>query len=111
MEDIKVRKRNITSRNKLKALSQEERIHLWKERFKNLLGKPHKVTDKPITKIINNQLDIKLRQFTQKVDVILTKIKKGKPAGLDEKAPEVCKTKKLVTSCSDTATPFITRIQ
>ena len=28
-------------------------------------GKTPKVTDKPITKIINNQLDIKLGQFTQ----------------------------------------------
>ena len=30
-----------------------------------MLVDPHKVTDKPFTKIINNQLDIKLGQFTQ----------------------------------------------
>ena len=28
------------SRYELKATSQEERIHLWKKHFKNLLGKP-----------------------------------------------------------------------
>ena len=43
-----------------------------------------KVTDEPITKIISNQLDIKLGQFTQeKLDVVLTKVKNGIAAGLD----------------------------
>ena len=51
-------KRKITARAKLKAASQEQ-IHLWKEHFKNLLRKFPKVTDEPITKIINNQLGIK----------------------------------------------------
>ncbi len=68
-------KRKSTSRSKLKAASQEEQIHLWKEHFKNLLRKSTKVTDKPITKVINNQPDIKLGQFTQeKLDAELTKI-------------------------------------
>ena len=48
------------SKAKLKAASQEEQIHTWKEHFQNLHGKSPKVTDKPITKIINNQKDIKL---------------------------------------------------
>ena len=69
-------KRKSTSRAKLKTAGQEERLHLWKEHFKNLLGKSLKVTDEPITKIINNQLDIKLGEFTQKLDVVLTEIKK-----------------------------------
>ena len=60
-----VNKKKSTSRTKLKAASQEERIHLWKEHFKNLLGKSPKITDELITKIIYNQLDIKLKQFTQ----------------------------------------------
>ena len=50
---------------KLKAASQEEWIHLWKQHFKNLLGKSPKFLDEPITKIICNPLDIKLEQFTQ----------------------------------------------
>ena len=48
------------SRDKLKTTSQEERIHMWKEHLKNLLEKYPKITDKSITKIIYNQLDIKL---------------------------------------------------
>ena len=55
-----------------------------------------KVTDKPIMKIINDQLDIKLGQFTQEeLDVVLTKIKTRKAASLDEIPPEVWKTKKF----------------
>ena len=57
-------KRKNTSKTKLKAASQEERIHMWKEHFKNLLVKSLKVIDKPITKI-TNQLDIKIGKFTQ----------------------------------------------
>ena len=56
----KLSRRNSTMKAKLKALSQEERIHLWKQHFKNLLRKPPKVMHEPITKIIRNQLDIKL---------------------------------------------------
>ena len=74
-------KRKSISRAKLKAASQEERIHWWKEHFKNLLGKAPKVPDEPITKITNNQLDSKLGQFTQEeLDVVLTKIKNRKAA-------------------------------
>ena len=59
----------------LKATSQEERIYLWKQHFENLLGKPSKVMHEPITKIISNQLDIKLGQFTQEeLDSALRKI-------------------------------------
>ena len=69
---------------------------MWKEHFKNLLGKYPKVTDKPIMKIIHNQLDIKLRQFTQEeFDIVLTKIKNRKATGLDEILPEIWKTRKF----------------
>ena len=82
-------------REKLKAASQEERIHLWKQHFKNLQGKSHKVTDEPITKIICNPLDIKLGQFTQEeLDVVQRKIKDRNAADLDEIPPEVWKTRK-----------------
>ena len=74
-------------------------------------AKPLKVTDEPITKIISNQLDIKLRQFMQEeLDVVLTKIKNRKAAGLDEIPPEVWKTN-LTTYCSNTATLYIIRTQ
>ena len=50
-----------------------------------MLRKSPKVTDEPISKIIDNPLDIKLGQFTQ----VLRKIKNWKAAGLDEISPEV----------------------
>ena len=39
---------------------------MWIEHFKNLLGDSHNVTNKPITKIIGSQRDIRLGQFTEK---------------------------------------------
>ena len=55
-----------TARAKLKTASQEELIYPRKQHFENLLGKPPKVTDEPITKIIRKQLDIKLGRFSKK---------------------------------------------
>ena len=81
---------------KLKATSQQERIKLWKQHFKNLLGNPLKVTHEPITRIISKQLDIKLGPFTlEELDSVLRKILKRKAAGLDEIPPEVWKTKQF----------------
>ena len=58
---------------------------MWKEYFKNLLGKLAKVTDKPITKIINNLLDIKLGEFRlRELDVMLRKMKTGKLTDLNK---------------------------
>ena len=77
------------ARAKLKATSQEERMHLRKEYFKNLLGKTPKVT-----KSINYQFDIKLGQITQEEpDIVVTKRKNT--AGVDEIPPEVWKTRKF----------------
>ena len=46
-----VRKRKSISRVKLNATSQEERMHMWTEHFKNILGNSHKVIDKTPTKL------------------------------------------------------------
>ena len=55
-----------------------------------------KVTDKSIAKIMNSQLDIKLREFTEEeFNVLLTKIKSRKAAGLNKIPPEVWKTRKF----------------
>ncbi len=60
-----------------------------------LLGKSPKVTDEPITKIINNQLDVKLGQFTEEEhDAELNKIK-STAAGVDEIPLEVKKARKF----------------
>ena len=89
-------RRKSTAKAKLKATSQQERIHLWKQYFENLLGNPLKVTHEPITRIISKQLDIKLGQFTQEeLDSVLRKILNRKTAGLDEIPPEVWKTRQF----------------
>ena len=77
-----------TTKAKLKATSQEERIHLRKQHFENLLEKPPEVRDEPIVKIIRNQLDIKLGQFTQELE-------NRKAAGFDKIPPEVWKTRQF----------------
>ena len=80
----------------LKATSQQERIHQWKQHFVNLFGNPPKVIHKPITRIISKQLDIKLGPFIQEeLDSVLRKIKNRKAAGLDEIPLEVWKTRQF----------------
>ena len=69
---------------------------MWKQHFENSLGKP-KVTHELIPNIIDNQLDIKLGQFTQKeLDSVVRKIKNRKAAGLDKIPPEIWKTRDFV---------------
>ena len=65
----KVSRERCTVKVKLKYTSQEEQIHQWKQHFENLLGKPQKVTQEPIPKIISKQLDIKLGQFVQEESI------------------------------------------
>ena len=70
-----VSRRKSTAKAKLKAASQQERVKLWEQHFKNLLGSPPKITDEPITRIISKQLDIKLGPFTkEELDSVLKKI-------------------------------------
>ena len=48
---------------------------MWKQHFENLLGNQPKVTHEPITRFINQQLDIKLEPFTlEKPDSVFRKI-------------------------------------
>ena len=63
--------------------------------MENLIGNPLKVTNESITRIISNQLDIKLGQFTQELESVLRKIKNRKVAGVDEILPEVWKTREF----------------
>ena len=91
-----VSRRKSTTKAKLKAANQQERIKLWKQHFKNLLGNPPKVTHEPITTIISKQLDIKLGSFKQEeLNSVLKKIKNRKAAGLDEIPPEIWKTRQF----------------
>ena len=87
-----VSRRKSTAKAKLKAASQQERVKLWEQHFKNLLGNPPKITDEPITRIISKQLDIKLGPFTkEELDAVLRRIKNRK----DEIPPEVWKTRQF----------------
>ena len=81
----KVSRRKSTAKAKMKAASQQERVKLWEQHFKNLLGSPPKITDEPITRIISKQ----------ELDSVLKKIKNRKAAGLDEIPPEVWKTRQF----------------
>ena len=47
-----VSRRKSTTKAKLTAANQQERIRLWKQHFKDLLGNPSNVTKEPITAII-----------------------------------------------------------
>ena len=79
---------------KFKAARQEERVQMWKEHFKYLLGYFPKVTYKLIPKIINCQQDIKVGVFNQEeFSVVLSKIKNKKPSSLDEIYPEIWMTR------------------
>ena len=89
-------RRKSTAKAKLKATSQQDRIHLWKQHFENLLGNPLEVTQEPITRIISKELDIKLEPFTQEeLDSVLRKIKNRKATELDEIPQEVWKARKF----------------
>ena len=89
-----VSRRKITTKAKLKAANQKERIKLWKQHFENLLGNTPKVTHEPINRIISKELDNKIGPFTQEdLDSVLRKIRNRKAAGQDEIPPEVWKTR------------------
>ncbi len=75
--------RKSTVKAKLKAASQQEKVKLWEQHFKNLLGNPPEITDEPNTRIISKQLDVKLGPFTkEELDSVLRRIKNRKAAGL-----------------------------
>ena len=87
--------RKSTLKAKVKGASQEGRLQKWKKHFKSLLRNPPEVTDKPIKKFINSQLNIKQGQFTEKeFDVVLKKIKSEKTASFDKRPLERWKTRK-----------------
>ena len=67
MADSKWRKRkevNVEKKTK-SCRPKKERSQKWKKLSQNLLKNPPEITDKPIPKIINRQVEIKLGQFTE----------------------------------------------
>ena len=106
-----VSRRKNTAKAKLKAANQQERIKLWKQHFKNLLGNPPKITHEPITRIISKQLDIKLGLFTQELDSVLRKLKIGKLQGWTRFPQKYGRPDNSTTYCSDTATQYTIKIR
>ena len=104
-------RRKSTTKAKLKAANQQERIKLWKQHFENLLGNPPKVMYEPIIRIINKQLDIKLGPFTQELDSVLKRLKIGKLQGLTGFPQKYGRPDNSTTYCPDTATQSIIKIR
>ena len=105
-----VSRRKSIAKTKLKATSQQERTHMWKQHFENLLGNPPEVTHEPITRIISKQLDIKLGPFTQEeLDSVLRKIKHGQ-LGLMKYLQKCGRPENSTTYSSDTVMPYIIKI-
>ena len=91
-----VSKRKSTTKAKLKAANQEERIQLWKQHFENLLRPPPWKLHMNQSRELSVKNYIKLRQFSQEeLDSVLRKIKNRKVTGLDEIPPEVWKTRQF----------------
>ncbi|XP_068691683.1 uncharacterized protein [Montipora foliosa] len=77
--------RKSSNSSKLKAPSQEERIQLWKNHFKDLLGKPPQVSNELINPIVQEELHIKKGDFS--MDELMKALKSTqnhKACGLDE---------------------------
>jgi hypothetical protein len=84
--------RKSSNRAKLKASSQEERVKLWQNHFKDLLGKPPQTSDEEITPIFTKELNIKKGPFTaNELQTAIKSIQNGKACGLDEIPAEVWK--------------------
>ena len=106
-----VSRRKGTAKAKLKATSQQDRIHLWKQHLKILLRNLSEVTHEPIMRIVSKQLDIKLGLFTQEeLESVLKKIKIERQQVL-MKYPQKCgRPENSTTYCSDTVMPYIIKI-
>ena len=77
-------------KSKTKSCQPRKNVQKRKEHFKNQQWNSLKITDKPITKIIYSQQDIKLGQSTEEeLNVVLTKIRSRKATGLNKIPPEV----------------------
>ena len=103
VNDITGRKKN--NKAKIKATSGEERIKLWHNHFKDLLGKPPESKTSTITNI-SNLLNIETGIFTKyELEKAIKSIKNGKACGLDEIPVEIWKIPKfqeiLLFSCNE----------
>ena len=82
VNDVSGRKKS--NKAKIKAISGEERIIVWHNHFKDLLGNPPEITVSAISKI-TNRINIETAIFT-KYELLkaINTINNGKACGLDE---------------------------
>ena len=104
VNDISGKKKS--SKARIKASSQEDRMNKWKEHFKQLLGNVPTIKKEPTTPIVNYELPIKTGYFTmEELENVLKSTKNSKAAGIDEIPPEVWKTGEfnntLLSFCND----------
>ena len=71
--------RKKSTKAKIKASNQEERLKKWMNHFQNLLAKPPIVTDSTIENVIEHELEIKPGPFNElELDLVLKKLKNKK---------------------------------
>ena len=78
-----------STKAKIKASNQEERLKKWMNHFQNLLGKSPIVSDSTIEKVVEHDLEIKTGPFNGlELDLVLKKLQNKKAARLDGIPPE-----------------------
>ena len=88
--------RKKSTKAKIKASNQEERLKKWMNHFQNLLGKSPIVSDSTIEKVVEHDLEIKTGPFNGlELDLVLKKLQNKKAARLDGIPSEVWKTGKF----------------
>ena len=92
---IEITRRKTTKRATLKGWNKEERVKNWYDYFKELLGKPPKITEEKetVTTILDNRdLNIKTHCFTSSEhEEVGKQIKESKVPDPDCISPEVLK--------------------
>ena len=85
-----------STKAKIKASNQEERLKKWMNHFQNLLGKSPILSDSTIEKVVKYDLKIKTGHFNElELDLVLKKLQNKKAARLDGIPSEVWKTGKF----------------
>ena len=88
--------RKNSTKAKIKASNQEERLKKWMNHFQNLLGKSPIVSNSTIEKVVQHELEIKTGPINElEVHLVLKKLKNKKAARLDGIPPEIWKTGKF----------------
>ena len=93
---MKLQDKKKSTKAKIKASNQEERLKKWMNHFQSLLGKSPIVSDSTIEKVVEHDLEIKTGPFNElELDLVLKKLENKKATGLDGIPPEVWKTGKF----------------